>query len=236
MTPSKGTWARFLDEHLARRVMQSAELASAVGLDRGVVSRWRSGQRVPTDPAVLRAVSRALNTDMTSTLIAAGYLTADDVAGHVIEKPISDLPDNELHRELRRRRDEEHIATPPPGETIPDLLELAAYLHAGASGRTLAQIAASDGYEVSHASLYKFRNGTTPVATASIEAIAYLAGVSTERANEAATRRPVEAPFADELPAGVNNLSRKERAAAVGVLAAMIDARNTINQTRQKGR
>lgn len=63
-----------------------------------------------------------------------------------------------------------------------------------------------------------------------IRAIGWLAGVSDEVAFAAADRRAPGPPFAMELPPGVDDLSPKERRAAIEILRALIAQRQEINR------
>lgn len=104
--------------------------------------------------------------------------------------------------------------------TLPELIELASTKHGGASGRRLADIAAEAGFDVSHTTLNRIRSGTYSGAPtpATIRAIAWLAGVSDDRAFAAAGQDVPGAPFASVLPPGVDNLGASERRAVVELL------------------
>lgn len=74
-----------------------------------------------------------------------------------------------------------------------------------------------------------------------IRAIAYLAGVDDEVAFTAAGRRTPGRPFAEDLPDGVDDLTPKEREAAVYMLRVLVQQRRELNhhedqdQTRTAG-
>lgn len=63
-----------------------------------------------------------------------------------------------------------------------------------------------------------------------IRAIGWLAGVDDEDAFAAAGRRSPGLPFAEELPPGVNDLSPKERRAAIEMLRTLVAQRREINR------
>ena len=62
-----------------------------------------------------------------------------------------------------------------------------------------------------------------------IRAIAYLAGVTDEVAFTAAGRRTPGRPFAEDLPDGVDDLTPKEREAAVYMLRVLVQQRRELN-------
>lgn len=62
-----------------------------------------------------------------------------------------------------------------------------------------------------------------------IRAIAYLAGVADEVAFTAAGRRTPGRPFAEDLPDGVDDLTPKEREAAVYMLRVLVQQRRELN-------
>ncbi|QFP97011.1 immunity repressor [Gordonia phage Suerte] len=63
-----------------------------------------------------------------------------------------------------------------------------------------------------------------------IRAIGWLAGVNDEDAFAAAGRRSPGLPFAEELPPGVDDLSPKERRAAIEMLRTLVAQRREINR------
>ena len=63
-----------------------------------------------------------------------------------------------------------------------------------------------------------------------IRAIAYLAGVDDTVAFTAAGRRSPGRPFADDLPDGVDDLTPKEREAAVYILRTLVNQRRELNR------
>ena len=78
-------------------------IAEAAGVSEPQVSRWKSGQNQPTTVALAR-FARFYGRPPVEAIIAAGYLTPEDVAGAVeIIRPLSELGDEELLDEIRRR-------------------------------------------------------------------------------------------------------------------------------------
>ncbi|MCY1656414.1 hypothetical protein OVA21_04150 [Dietzia sp. SL131] len=67
-----------------------------------------------------------------------------------------------------------------------------------------------------------------------IRAIAYLAGVNDEVAFTAAGRRTPGRPFAEDLPDGVDDLTPKEREAAVYMLRVLVQQRRELNQNEDQ--
>ncbi|MCT1710748.1 hypothetical protein M3B38_01935 [Dietzia cinnamea] len=67
-----------------------------------------------------------------------------------------------------------------------------------------------------------------------IRAIAYLAGVNDEVAFTAAGRRAPGRPFAEDLPDGVDDLTPKEREAAVYMLRVLVQQRRELNQNEDQ--
>lgn len=63
-----------------------------------------------------------------------------------------------------------------------------------------------------------------------VRAIGWLAGVTDAEAFDAAGRPSPGVPFAEELPPGVDDLSPKERRAAIEILRALIAQRHEINR------
>lgn len=81
----------------------------------------------------------------------------------------------------------------PDMELLAEMIDRASVKHGGASGRRLAEIAAADGFEVSHSTLNKIRKGTyeSEPSPSTLRAIAHLAKVS-EHTLLARYRDPVQ--------------------------------------------
>lgn len=67
-----------------------------------------------------------------------------------------------------------------------------------------------------------------------IRAIAYLAGVTDEVAFTAAGRRTPGRPFSEDLPDGVDDLTPKEREAAVYMLRVLVQQRRELNHNEDQ--
>ncbi|MFJ4026060.1 hypothetical protein ACIPWF_00610 [Paenarthrobacter sp. NPDC089989] len=93
------------------------------------------------------------------------------------------------------------------------------------SVRQLSLLAQKKGFRVTHTTLNQVRSGTYKSAPSevTIRAIAWLAGVSEQLAFTAAGQPVPGPPFAEELPAGVDNLPPKARKAAIDMLRVLVD-------------
>ncbi|UYP17765.1 hypothetical protein OED52_13900 [Rhodococcus sp. Z13] len=124
----------------------------------------------------------------------------------------------------------------PPGRvTLQALLDYAASKRK-MSGRKLAELAQSKGFEITHTTINGIRNGSYRFQPSddSIRAIAWLAGVRDETAFEAAGRKPPGKPFAEELPPGVDRLGPKERKAVVEVLRVLVAQSTRIDELERE--
>src|SRR6478752_2282719 len=112
-----------------------------------------------------------------------------------------------------------------PEETLADLLELAERRQDVTGGRALARRAGELGHEVSHTTLNKILAGRVEnrQSVATLDAIAALAGVSRARAHGAAGRPAPGKPFADELPAEADLLTRRQRDVVLGVVRVLLE-------------
>jgi hypothetical protein len=84
---------------------------------------------------------------------------------------------------------------------------------------------------LSRATIAQILNGSykSRASDDTIRAIAYLAGVNDEVAFTAAGRRTPGRPFAEDLPDGVDDLTPKEREAAVYMLRVLVQQRRELN-------
>lgn len=108
--------------------------------------------------------------------------------------------------------------------SLRNLVETAVERHQ-TSVRQLSILAQKQGYRVTHTTLNQVRSGTYKSAPSevTIKAIAWLAGVSEQLAFMAAGQPVPGPPFAEELPAGVDNLPPKARKAAIDMLRVLVD-------------
>lgn len=119
-------------------------------------------------------------------------------------------------------------------KSLNELLDLATQRHGAESGRALERIARDSGYQIVHTTINAIRKGTykSKPSDDTIRAIAWLAGVSDKIAFTAAGRRNPGPPFAEELPPGVDDLSPRERKAAIEILRTLVAQRQQINDAR----
>src|SRR6478735_10458236 len=118
------------------------------------------------------------------------------------------------------------------GETLADLLAIAERRQDVAGGRALARRAAELGHDVSHTTLNKILSGKADnrQSVGTIDAVAALAGVSRSRAHTAAGRRAPGKPFADELPAEADLLTRRQRDVVLGVVRVLLESAETADE------
>lgn len=87
------------------------EIAAATGIEQSSISRWKVDQTRPKAEAVV-AFARGYRRPPVEALVAAGYVSADEVSGVVeVAPPLAELPVDALLQEIRRRlvRDEPQI-------------------------------------------------------------------------------------------------------------------------------
>lgn len=120
-------------------------------------------------------------------------------------------------------------------QSISEVVELAAQRH-DASGRQLAQIAQSHGFQITAATVNKLRartNKSSPTPD-TIRVIAWLAGVSEEVAFTAAGQTVPGPPLGEELPPGADNLPPKARKAVIEYMRVLIDQQEQIRELTQQ--
>lgn len=100
------------------------------------------------------------------------------------------------------------------------------------SVRQLAILAQKEGHKIVGTTLSGIVKGTykSEPSNETLEAIAWLAGEDDEVAFAAAGRNVPGPPFADELPPGVDDLSKSERRAAIEILRTLVAQRREINR------
>lgn len=111
-------------------------------------------------------------------------------------------------------------------ETLADLLAVAEKRQDVRGGRALSRRAAELGHEVSHTTLNKILAGKVEsrLSAVTLDAVAALSGASRSRVYAAAGRPAPGKPFADELPAEADLLTRRQRDVVLGVVRALLDA------------
>lgn len=101
---------------------RNVDIARAIGVSESTITRWKDG-KLPT-PSIAVSVARAYNQPPLEALVAAGYLTVDEMRDHVTLRfvPLSDVTDVELANELLDRAEraaavnEARRADPTPGD------------------------------------------------------------------------------------------------------------------------
>lgn len=118
------------------------------------------------------------------------------------------------------------VVTRTTDESLVDLLHRAEARQQVRGGRALARRAIELDHQVSHTTLNKILAGRADnrQSTATLDAIAALAGVSRARVHTAAGRPTPGLPFKDELPPEADLLNRRQRDAVLGVVRALLDA------------
>ncbi|TXG90652.1 hypothetical protein DW322_11065 [Rhodococcus rhodnii] len=119
-------------------------------------------------------------------------------------------------------------------ETLQGLIHLARR-ERGTSIRQLALQAKGAGFKIVGTTLNAIEKGTykSEPSDETVRAIGWLAGVSDDVAFAAAGRRVPGPPFAEELPPGVDDLSPRERKAAIEMLRTLIAQRQEINDGKR---
>lgn len=95
---------------------QQKDIATAARVSGPTVSRWMAGDQ-GVDPATAAAVARHYGRPVLEAFVAAGYLTEKEARGRFVSPDITQLSDDELLAEVRRRmkrEDEEHVQSRSP--------------------------------------------------------------------------------------------------------------------------
>lgn len=74
--PGRGTWAALVRK--VRGNMEISAFARRLGVDRGTVHRWETGQTVPRGPEVVQRFAALFGLDLDQTLTVAGLRPATD--------------------------------------------------------------------------------------------------------------------------------------------------------------
>jgi len=96
------TWWQYV-ERVSAGATQVA-IADATGVETSTVWRWKAGKAKPKPEVAIR-LARAYGRPITEALAASGAITHDEagVTEVVVERSLSDLDDEDLIREVRRR-------------------------------------------------------------------------------------------------------------------------------------
>lgn len=96
-------WSKYIDATC--NDAKNTEIARKVGVDPATVGRWRTGSTDP-NPRQVVAYARAFGRSAAEALVAAGYLTADEVGvpiQDVSADPLAGTATTQLLREAIRR-------------------------------------------------------------------------------------------------------------------------------------
>lgn len=107
-TPQRGNWATYVTATRERVGMSKAELARRLGVDRGTVHRWESGQSRPEDATVVTAFANLFGLDTDEALTAAGLRLSARPAGSPTENAPLD-PDVKI---IMRRLADPNVSEP----------------------------------------------------------------------------------------------------------------------------
>lgn len=103
--------------HYVRRIthgLPRKDIASAAGIHVSGVSRWLTGTSRPSPDKVI-AFARSLHQNALEALVAAGYLSADDITGAVsVVQSLDTVPSDTLLDELRARLLRHDVENWPP--------------------------------------------------------------------------------------------------------------------------
>ncbi|MEV5538514.1 helix-turn-helix transcriptional regulator [Saccharopolyspora shandongensis] len=101
-TPAVQDWAIYMDTQLAERGWEVRDLAAAADLSPSVVFRWKHG--FPPNLKNARAAAGALGVPLLEIMVVSGLMTPAEAGATVSVPPgLSDIPDDELVDEMRRR-------------------------------------------------------------------------------------------------------------------------------------
>jgi hypothetical protein len=120
-------------------------------------------------------------------------------------------------------------------ESLRDIALLAQKRHGGA-GREMERIADQAGKSMSQTTFDRMISGQyrSRPKEQTLEALAYLAGVSLKRVYEAAGRKYVAAKFADQLPPDVDELDQDQREALIYAARAFLKTNREIERLRNE--
>lgn len=96
------SWSDFLRVKMEEKNWDATRLAHAAGYSPSVISRWLSGEHLPSQDK-LRATVDALNANIIEAMVAAGFIRPDEVHGPVTLTDPDLLSDEEVVRQVLRR-------------------------------------------------------------------------------------------------------------------------------------
>lgn len=95
-------WSEYVSDHTEGR--NQAELATLAGVDQSTISRWKRGKGGLPSPENAMRLARAVGDSPVSGLLAAGFLSEDEVDGVVrVSDGLSASTTETLLAELGRR-------------------------------------------------------------------------------------------------------------------------------------
>ncbi|GAA2684791.1 DNA-binding transcriptional regulator, XRE-family HTH domain [Actinosynnema pretiosum] len=94
-------WWDYIERNLEYRNLTTGDLAREVGVDRSRLTAWRKGAKISIPTA--RAIARLFQVSVFEVLVAAGMLTQQEADHQPASTDPTDLSDEQLISELRRR-------------------------------------------------------------------------------------------------------------------------------------
>jgi transcriptional regulator with XRE-family HTH domain len=100
------------------------DIAEATGIEQSSISRWKLGKNTPHADAVVH-FARSYQASPVAALIAAGYLSPDEVEGvvEIAATPISQLTTSEVVGQLRDLFNELQRRVPTVGDIVGDVVD-----------------------------------------------------------------------------------------------------------------
>lgn len=95
-------WSEFIERYLARRKITGARLSEITGINKSLISDWRTKDASPSTKNA-RLAALGLRAPIAEAFEAAGFIEPGDLAYSVTDRPTSDLSADELVTEIRAR-------------------------------------------------------------------------------------------------------------------------------------
>ncbi len=106
------TWWVFVEEQLEKRGWSGADFERASGVHRSRLVNWKNGSIPGVELA--RATAEGFKVSVTTAFVAAGFLTAEELAERAELPDLAVFSDRALIRELERRLAGSRRAAPVP--------------------------------------------------------------------------------------------------------------------------
>lgn len=121
-------------------------------------------------------------------------------------------------------------------ESLRDIAQLAQQRHDGAGGRAMQRLADRAGLVMSPTTFDRIAAGIyrSKPQEKTLQALAYLAGISEQRVYKAAGRPYVAAKFADQLPPDIDQLNEDQREALIYVARAFLKTNRELEGLRHE--